>query len=42
MGSKREKKEQCPYNEGCACFPRNRDCDRCGWKPKEEKKDGKE
>lgn len=36
------KKEQCPYNQGCACYTKKRDCDRCGWKPKEEKKDGKE
>ena len=36
------KKELCPYNEGCACVPRERDWDRCGWKPKKEKDDGKE
>ena len=37
------KKEQCPYNEGCACYPQKRDCERCGWKQKtEDKKDGKE
>ena len=37
------KKEQCPYNEGCACYTKKRDCDRCGWKPKtEDKNDGKE
>ena len=42
MSRQSEKKEQCPYNEGCACITRKRDCDRCGWKPKEEKSDGKE
>lgn len=42
MKRQSEKKEQCPYNAGCACVPIKRDCDRCGWKPKEEKKDGKE
>ena len=42
MVRKSEKKEQCPYNEGCACVPSKRDCERCGWNPKEEKTDGKE
>lgn len=42
MSKQSEKKEQCPHNEGCACYPQKRDCDRCGWKPKEEKDDGKE
>lgn len=42
MVRKSDKKEQCPYNEGCACAQRKRNCDRCGWKPKEEKNDGKE
>ena len=39
---KREKAKKCPYNEGCACEPRKRDCDRCGSKPKKEKNYGKE
>lgn len=30
-------KEQCPYNEGCACTQKN--CGGCGWHPKEEKKE---
>lgn len=38
----REKTEKCPYNEGCSCEPRKRDCLRCGWKPKKEKNYGKE
>lgn len=38
----REKTKKCPYNEGCACEPRKRDCGRCGWKPKKEKNYGKE
>ena len=42
MKRQSEKKEQCPYNVGCACVPRKRDCDRCVWKQKEEKNDGKE
>ena len=43
MSKQSEKNEKCPYNEGCACVPRKRNCDRCGWKPKtEDKKDGKE
>ena len=42
MKRQSEKKEQCPHNEGCACAPIKRDCDRCGWKPKGEKNDGKE
>lgn len=42
MSSNKDKKEKCPYNDGCACAPRTRDCDRCGWKPKEEKNYGKE
>ena len=42
MNRQSEKKEQCPHNEGCACVPRKRNCDLCGWKPKEEKDDGKE
>lgn len=42
MSKQSNKKEQCPYNEGCACAPKKRDCDRCGFKPKEEKSDGKE
>ena len=42
MKRQSEKKEQCPYNVGCACVPRKRDCDRCVWKPKEEKNDGEE
>ena len=42
MSKQSEKNEQCPYNEGCACCPRKRNCDRCGWKPEEEKNDGKE
>lgn len=42
MSKQSEKKEQCPHNEGCACIPRKRDCDRCGWKQKEEKSDGEE
>lgn len=28
---------QCPYNEACACKQKN--CDRCGWHPKDEKKE---
>ena len=42
MSENKDKKEKCPYNAGCACAPRTRDCDRCGWKPKEENNDGKE
>ena len=42
MSENKDKKEKCPYNDGCACVPRTRDCDRCGWKPKGEKNDGKE
>lgn len=38
----REKTKKCQYNEGCACEPRKRDCERCGWKPKKEKNYGKE
>ena len=42
MSKQSEKKEQCPHNEGCACVPRKRDCERCGLNQKEEKADGKE
>ena len=42
MSENKDKKEKCPYNDGCACAPRTRDCYRCGWKQKEEKNDGKE
>ena len=42
MGHHGDKKEQCPYNNGCACEPRKRDCDHCVWKTKKEEDDGKE
>ena len=42
MGRKSENKEQCPYNEGCARTPKERDCEHCGWKTEKEKNDGKE
>ena len=35
-------KEQCPYNEGSACYTKKRGWDRWGWKQEEEKDDGKE
>lgn len=28
---------QCQYNEACACKQKN--CESCGWYPKEEKKE---
>lgn len=37
-----EKKEACPYNEGCACIPRKRNCECCVWNNKKETGDGKE
>lgn len=36
------KKEPCPYNDGCACAPIKRDCEHCGWNTQKEKDDGKE
>ena len=42
MGRKSENKEQCPYNEGCARTPKERDCEHCGWTTEKEKNDGKE
>lgn len=24
---------QCPYNEGCRCKPKDKECDKCGWNP---------
>ena len=35
--SKYKQRQQCPYNEGCWC--RSQHCERCGWYPKEEKKE---
>ena len=29
--SKYVKKVDCPYNEGCECNPKKRDCENCGW-----------
>lgn len=38
---KSDKKEQCPYNAGCACVPWKRTCEACVWNTKrEDKKDG--
>lgn len=42
MSKQSEKKEQCPHNEGCACIPRKRNCECCGWNAQKEKDDGKE
>ena len=38
---KSEKKEPCPYNDGCACALWKRNCETCVWNQnKEDKKDG--
>lgn len=34
MDRKNEKKEPCPYNDGCACIPRKRNCECCAWNTK--------
>lgn len=37
-----EKKEPCPYNDGCACVPRKRNCECCAWNTEKETENGKE
>ena len=42
MSKQSRKKGPCPYNEGCACTTRERNCELCGFNTQKEKDDGEE